>query len=128
MQRQDELEAQREALLSQMRLIRSMKRGTLSVRPEKVRHKGQKDPVLLGPYPLFVRREGNRSLGRRLRMPQEVAQVREDIAAYDRFMVLCREFVRATEALGDVERAQVAEDELKKGLKSRSSRARKSRG
>lgn len=128
MHRQDELEAQREALLSQMGLIRSMKRGTLSVRPEKVRRKGHKDPVLLGPYPLFVRREGNRSVGRRLRTPQEVALVREDIAAYDRFMVLCKEFVQATEELGDVERAQAADDELKKGLKSRSSRARKSRG
>jgi len=128
MRRQDDLEAQREALLSQMRLIRSMKRGTLSIRPEKVRRKGQKEPVLLGPYPLFVRREGNRSVGRRLRTPQEVAQVREDIAAYDRFMVLCKEFVQATEELGEVERAQAAEEAIKKGLKSRSNRAKKSGG
>jgi hypothetical protein len=28
-----------------------MKRGTLSIRPEKVQHKGRKEPVLLGPYP-----------------------------------------------------------------------------
>ncbi|MCX5770513.1 MAG: hypothetical protein NTZ09_09615 [Candidatus Hydrogenedentes bacterium] len=84
--------------------------------------------MLLGPYPLFVRREGKQSVGRRLRTPQEVARVREDIAAYDRFMALCKEFVQATEELADVERAQAAEDGIKKGLKSRSSRARKSRG
>ncbi len=64
--------------------------------------------MLLGPYPLFVRREANSSVGRRLRTPQEVAQVREDIAAYDRFMALCEEFVQATEELADVERAQAA--------------------
>ena len=129
MRRHDELQAQREALLSQMRLIRSMKRGTLSIRPEKVRRKGQKEPVLLGPYPLFVRSEGKRTVGRRLRSPKEVAQAREDIAAYERFVALCKEFAQATEQLGELERAEVAEAEaLKKGLLSRSSRTRKSRG
>jgi hypothetical protein len=129
MRRHDELEAQREALLSQMRLIRSMKRGTLSIRPEKVHRKGQKEPVLLGPYPLFVRSEGKRSVGRRLRSPEEVAQAREDIAAYERFVVLCKEFAQTTEQLGELGRAEAAEAEaLKKGFKSRSSRARKSRG
>jgi len=128
MRRHDQLEAQREALLSQMRLIRSMKRGTLSVRPEKVRRKGHKEPVLLGPYPLLVRREGKRTVGWRLRSAQEVAQAREDIAAYERFVALCKEFAQATEELGELERAEAAEEGLKKGLKSRSSRVRKSRG
>lgn len=89
-----------------MRLIRGMKRGTSSVRPEKVPHKGRKGPVLLSPYRLFVRREGNTSVGRWLRTPREVTQVREDIAAYGRLLVPCRELVRATEELDDVERAQ----------------------
>lgn len=128
MRRQDQLEAHRESLLSQMRLIRSMRRGTLSIRPEKVRHKGHREPVLRGPYPLFVRREGKRTVGWRLHSAQEVAQAREDIAAYDRFTSLCKEFAQATEELGGLERAEVEEERLKKGLKSRSSRARKSRG
>jgi hypothetical protein len=126
MRRHEELEAQRESLLSQMRLIRSMRRGTLSVRPEKVRRKGQKEPVLLGPYPLFVRNEGKRTVGCRLRTPEEVAQAREDIAAYHRFMGLCKEYVQATEELGQLERTETVADALKKGLKSRSNRARKS--
>jgi len=129
MKTREELEAQRETLLSQMRLIRRMKRGTLSVRPEKVRRKGRKEPVFLGPYPLFVRREGKRTVGWRLRSPEEVAQAREDICAYERFRALCKDYVQATEQLGDLECAEGAEGEaLKKGLKSRSSRARKSRG
>lgn len=129
MKTREELEAKREALLSQMRLIRSLKRGTLSIRPEKVRHKGRKEPVWLGPYALFVRREGKRTVGWRLRTPEAVAQAREDISAYERFMALCKEYVHATEQLGEVERAEGAQGEaLKKGLKSRSNRARKSRG
>lgn len=129
MSMRDELETQREALLSQMRSIRSMKRGTLSIRPEKVRRKGREEPVLLGPYPLFVRREGQRTLGRRLHSCEEVAQVREDIAAYERFMGLCKAYVEVTERLGELERVNVREgDAAKKGLKSPSNRARRSRG
>ena len=129
MERTQQLEAQRETLLNQMRSIRSMKRGTLSIRPEKVRHKGQKEPVLRGPYPLFVRREGKRTVGRRLRSPEEVAAVREDIAAYARFMALCKAFSEVTEKLGELERERGASEEaLKRGRNSRSSRARKSRG
>jgi hypothetical protein len=124
-----ELEGQREVLLSQMRLIRSMKRGTLSIRTEKVRRKGQREPALLGPYPLFVRTEGKRTVGRRLHSAEEVAQVREDIAAYERFLGLCKEFALATEQLGEWERsATQSEESVKKGLKSRSSGTRKSRG
>ena len=128
MDRREQLQRRRDGLLEQMRAIRSMKRGTLSVRREKVYRKGQKEPVLLGPYPLFVRREGKRTVGRRLRSPEEVAQVREEIDAYDRFTALCKEFAEATEALGELERAQGASDEaLKKGRLSRSNRARRSR-
>jgi len=121
-----ELEAQRETLLSQMRLIRSMKRGTLSIRPEKVFLKGRKEPVLRGPYPLLVRREGKRTVGRRLRSVDEVAQAREDIAAYERFMALCKEFVELTERLSEVERATAAQTgTLKKTPKSPWKRTRK---
>lgn len=121
-----ELEARRESLLCQMRLIRSMKRGTLSVRSEKVRLKGEKQPVLRGPYPLFVRREGKRTVGRRLHSAEEVAQVREDIAAHDRFMALCKEYAEVTERLGELDRADALEGEaLKKTSKSPSRRTRK---
>lgn len=128
MRRREQLEALRESLLNQMGLIRSMKRGTLSIRPEKVRRKGQREPALLGPYPLFVRREGKRTVGWRLRSDEEVAHAREDIAAYERFTSLCKAFVEATEELGELERGEAETGRLKKGLKSRSSRARKSRG
>jgi len=121
-----DLEVQRGAVLSQMRLIRSMKRGTLSIRPEKVYRKGQKEPVLLGPYPLFVRSEGKRSVGKRLRSPEEVAQVREDIAAYERFVALSKEYVELTEQLGELERLDGREQEtLKKTPKWLSRKTRR---
>jgi hypothetical protein len=109
-----------------MRLIQSMKRGTLSIRPEKIRVKGEKEPVLRGPYPLFVRRDGKRTVGRRLRSAEEVAQIREDIAAYERFMALCKEYAQVTEQLGDLDRTTTAPIEaLKKKPKSRSKPTRK---
>ena len=120
-----ELETRREAILNQMRAIQSMKRGTLSIRPEKIRVKGEKEPVLRGPYPLFVRREGQRTVGRRLRSSNEVARVREDIAAYERFMTLCREYAEVTEQLGELNRTTAAHIEtLKKTPKSPSKRTR----
>lgn len=127
-----ELNVRREALLREMLSIRSMKRGTLSIRPEKRTGKGNK-PVTHGPYPLFVRREGNRTVGHRLCSPEEVAQTRADIAAYEHFMALCKEFAELTERLGERERQQAvqqtASDEaVKKGPTSRSSSRRKLRG
>ena len=71
-----------------MRSIRTMKRGTVSVRYEKVRHRGNPEPVLRGPYGLFVRQEGGHSVGRRLHSPAEIAQAREEVAAYERFQGL----------------------------------------
>ncbi len=121
-----ELEARRETLLNQMRQIQSMKRGTLSIRQEKVRLKSEKEPVLRGPYPLFVRREGKRTVGRRLRSEDEVARVREDIGAYERFKALCNEFAEVTEQLGEMDQTRAAQIEtLKKTLKSPSRRMRK---
>jgi|WetSurMetagenome_2_1015567.scaffolds.fasta_scaffold388080_2 hypothetical protein len=121
-----ELEIRREAILNQMRRIQSMKRGTLSIRPEKIRVKGEKEPVLRGPYPLFVRREGKRTVGRRLRSCDEVTRVREDIAAYERFLSLCKEYAEVTEQLGELNRTTAAHIEtLKKTSKSPSKQMRK---
>jgi hypothetical protein len=124
-----DVEGRREEVLARMSAIRSMKRATLSVRYEKVLHKGQREPVLRGPYGLLVWREGKRNKGRRLRSPKEVAQAREEVAGYKRFKTLCEEFVVLTERLGELERQGAASEEaLKKGLKWRSSGAGKSRG
>ena len=46
----EEIEARREAILNEMRGIRSMERGTINEHYVKVRRKGKTEPVLRGPY------------------------------------------------------------------------------
>jgi len=127
MMTRNEIEERREAVLNEMRAIRTMKKATLSMRPEKVKHKGCAAPVLRGPYGLLVWREGKKSKGKRLRSEQEIARAREQVEGYKRFKTLCGEFAQLSEQLGELEREATASDEaVKKGLKSRSRRAGKS--
>jgi ABC-type branched-subunit amino acid transport system ATPase component len=65
----------------------------------------------------------------RLRTATEVSAARKEVAAYKEFEQLCEQYVHVAETLAGAERETFASAEaLKKGLKSRSSRARKSRG
>lgn len=119
MEAMQDLEAKREAVLDQMRSIRSMKRGTINKQYLKVRHKGKKQPVLRGPYHVLSRREGNRTVSERLRNEEEIQRAREDIQTHRCFVSLCREFERLTEQLGELERAEGGLDVEKKRRGSR---------
>ena len=120
-----DLESRREAILEEMRAIRSMKRGTINEQFLKVPHKGRKEPVLRGPYYMFTRREGGRTVGKRLTTPAELAQVRADLAAHKRFIALCKEFGELTEKLGELERLGKDDDQKKKRRSSPSNKTRK---
>lgn len=104
-----ELEARREAILTEMRSLRSLRRGTLNEQYLKVRHQGKAEPVLRGPYYVFSRRGEGKTVGYRLTTPQAVAEARADIAAHKRFLALCQEFVAVTEELGELVRQAPAE-------------------
>jgi len=55
-------------------------------------------------------------------------QTREELANYERLEALFEDFVHLTQALGDAERIEAASNEaVKKGRKSPSSKAKKSR-
>ena len=124
-----ELEQQRQSILKKMSGIRTMRRGTVSEQFLKVPHKGQAQPVRRGPYYLWQYWEHGKPMRRRLCSGPEVAAARKEVAAYKEFEQLCEQYVHVAEALGGAERETSAQAEaLKKGLKSRSSRARKSRG
>ncbi len=119
------IERRRETVLKEMGALRSLRVASLSEQMLPVKHKGKKDPVMRGPYFVLSRRQEGRTCSRRVRT-DELEQVKKDVANHRRFVALCEEFEELTERLGELERAQQADmEELKKGLKSRSSRARK---
>ena len=120
-----ELEVGRDAILQEMRSIRSMRRGTINEQHFKARLKGRKGMVLQGPYYVLSRREGEKTVSKRLRSPAELERARKDVAEYKRFMGLCQEFERLTARLGELERGAQDLEQEKKGFRSRSSKMQK---
>ena len=120
-----ELEVGRDAILQEMRSIRSMRRGTINEQHFKARLKGRKGMVLQGPYYVLSRREGEKTVSKRLRSPAQLERARKDVAEYKRFMGLCQEFERLTARLGELERGAQDLEQEKKGFRSRSSKMQK---
>lgn len=121
-----ELEQRRRELLQEMESIRAMRRGTVAEQFLKGQVKGKKEPVERGPYFVFVRKVDGKSQSQRLRSPEEVQRTRQEVCNYRRFEQLVKEFAELTERLGELDSEQSASEEaLKKGLKSRSNKAKK---
>ena len=120
-----ELEVRRNAIIEQMRSIRSMRRGTINEQHFKTRLKGRKGVVLQGPYYVLSRREGEKTVSKRLTSAAELEQVRKDVAEYKRFLVLCQEFERLTARFGEVERAEQGLEQEKKQFRLLANKMRK---
>jgi len=114
-----ELENQREAVLQQMRSIRSMKRGTINEQYLKVPQKGSK-PAMRGPYYVLSRREGNKTVSERLSTPAQIEEAKSDVAAHKKFTELCKEFEVLTERMGALQRKADDSEWKKKRLKRQS--------
>jgi hypothetical protein len=119
-----DLEARRNAILDEMRCIRSLRRGNISEQFLKVRHKGVREPVLRGPYYVLMRRAGKRVISQRVTSGPSLEQARSDVESHRRFVALCREFEMLTEQLGDLERGSLALDQEKKRPRLRSNKKR----
>jgi len=117
-----QLEARRNGILEEMRSIRSLKRGTINEQYLKVRLQGNKEPALRGPYYVFSRREGEKTVSQRLTVSGELEQARRDVGAYKKFWALCREFEQVTTRLGELERQVPELEQEKKRLRSSSSK------
>ena len=117
-----QLESRRNAVLEEMRSIRSMRRGTVNEQYFKTRLKGRKGIVPQGPYYVLSRREGDKTVSKRLRSVGELEQAQKDVAEYKRFLGLCQEFERLTARLGELERAEQGLEQEKKRFRSPSSK------
>lgn len=119
------IDERRRELVEQLLGMRSLVRGALSEQFLKVPQKNQEEPALRGPYYVLSRSIMGRTRSSRVKR-QEAERVRQDVNNYKRFEAVCSELAELTERLGDLEReARDSEEALKKGLKSRSNRARK---
>ena len=116
------LEARRNAILEEMRSIRSMRRGTINEQYLKVRLQRKKEPALRGPYYVLSRREGEKTVSQRLTSLGELEQARKEVGEYKRFLSLCREFEQVTTELGELEREGSELEREKKRFRSSSSK------
>ena len=112
-----QLESRRNAILEEMRSIRSMKRATINEQYFKTRLKGRRGMVHQGPYYVLSRREGEKTVSKRLRVT-ELEQAQKDVAEYKRFLGLCQEFERLTARLGELERGEQDLEQEKKRFRS----------
>jgi hypothetical protein len=120
-----QLEARRNAVLEEMRSIRSMRRGTINEQYFRTRLRGRKGIVHQGPYYVLSRREGEKTVSKRLRSGGELQQAQRDVAEYKRFLGLCQEFERLTARLGELERADQGLEQEKKRFKLLSSKTKR---
>jgi hypothetical protein len=120
------VEIRREQIASQMLQIRSVVRGALTEQFLRVEHKGEKEPVVRGPYYVLSRSHKGKTQSRRVAR-EEAGRVRHQVDNYKRLEALFGELTELTERLGELEREAATDEALKKGLKSRSRRAGKSR-
>lgn len=126
MTRIQELESRRKEVLQKFAAIRSLRKGTLNEQWFPVVRNGKKTKKLRGPYFVWSYKVGKKTVSERLKDEQGIALARQDAANYRRFRGLCGELEKLIAELGQAERQQTASEEaVKKGLKSRSSRARK---
>ena len=117
-----QLESRRNAILEEMRSIRSMRRGTINEQYFRTRLKGRKGIAHQGPYYVLSRREGEKTVSKRLRSGGALEQAQKDVAQYKRFLGLCQEFERLTARLGELERSKHALKQEKKRFRSPSSK------
>jgi hypothetical protein len=110
-----QLEARRLTILEEIRSIDSMRRGTVNEQFFQVRRKGSTELTRQGPYYVWTRSEGGKTVSQRLTSAEAVEQARADVAAHKKFQGLCREFEHVAERLAAFQRV---EEQEKKRLKS----------
>jgi Family of unknown function (DUF6788) len=120
-----QIEDRRNALLEEMKSIRSMRRGTINEQYFKTYSKGKKEMKRQGPYYVVSRREGGKTVSRRMNSPAELEQARREVEEYKKFLLLCREFEQLTTRMGELGRDNREMEREKKRPKSPLNKTRK---
>ena len=97
-----EIEARREEILGELRMFRSLERGTINAHYVPVKRRNGK-MVKKGPYYVMSRRESGKTVGYHL-SEKDLSRARRDVEAHHRFRTLCQEYEELTERLGAMER------------------------
>ncbi|MDA2927144.1 hypothetical protein MYX78_07920 [Acidobacteria bacterium AH-259-G07] len=121
----EKVEARRNAILEELRSIRSLRHGTINEQYLKGHVQGKEEPVRRGPYYVFSRHEGGKTVSRRLSSGAELKEARKEVAEHKRFVALCKEFEELTQKLGELERQADEQEPKKKRRRWRSSKIRK---
>ncbi len=126
MSRVQQLEMRRKEVLRELEAIRSLRKGNLNEQWFPVVREGRKTKELRGPYFVWSRKVGKKTVSERLKNELQIAVARQDAANYRKFKQLCGELEKVIKEFGEAERQTAGSEEtLKKGLKSRSNRAGK---
>ena len=120
MESTQDIEDRREQVLQQLRELRALRRGTINEQFLKTKSRKTGEVVLNGPYYVLSRKEGKKTISRRLKPGEELDQARQDVAEHKRFLGLCKELEELTEQLGDATRSDANERVEKKRRRSSS--------
>jgi Family of unknown function (DUF6788) len=88
-------------ILCRIEGIEEMRRGSVVHQYFPVKHLGMKRPERRGPYALYTRKDKGKTRGRRLRRPEEVRRLQEQVENYHAFRALCAELVGVAEQICD---------------------------
>ena len=112
-----ELEARRLAIIEEIRSIDSMRRGTVNEQFFQVGLNGSKELTGRGPYYVWTRSVGGKTVSQRLTSAEAVEQARADVAAYKRFRALCGDYIEVSSQMGALkQKTEPEKKRLKSGL------------
>lgn len=93
------LRKQRQEILGHISSLEEMRRGSVTRQFFKTKRKHLNVPVLIGPYALYTYKKSGKTVGRRLRDPEEIRRLEERVENYHVFRRLCSELVDVSEQI-----------------------------